>query len=62
LDDRDNDGDGKTRFSNDPGCPWPAGDDENEAACSDGRDKDGDGKTDLGHRRPAGEGTSAGKE
>ena len=55
ADNRDNDGDGKIDFPNDPGCPVPQADDEGDPCpdgaacpqCGDGKDNDGNGKTDF---------------
>lgn len=49
-DNRDNEGDGRIDFPNDPGCYGPQDDDEQDGAnpqCSDGRDNDGDGDVDT---------------
>ena len=50
-DERDNDGDGKIDFPNDPGCDSPQDDNETDGSdepdCSDGEDNDGDGYTDY---------------
>jgi len=52
-DGRDNDGDGRIDFPNDPGCSGSTDDDESNGTqptvyeCNDGRDNDGDGRIDF---------------
>ncbi len=50
-DERDNDGDGKIDFPNDPGCDSPQDDNETDGSeepeCSDGEDNDDDGRIDY---------------